>query len=128
MQEDRLYDIKVNKKRNNYICAMKYFWAIFSIYIFVLSTMPCGDEKNCNEFSETHTSIVSDNSQNNSHQEEDCSPFCICSCCGCQGFNVAPFPIVIITFSQSDEKKVTPYQSQFLSNYIANIWQPPKIA
>ena len=106
---------------------MKYFWAIFSIYILVLFTMPCGDEKDCNEFAETHTSITADNSQNTPHQDGICSPFCNCACCGSQGFNIEPFPAVSIAFSQSAEKEIIPYESQFLSQFTSNIWQPPQL-
>ena len=111
----------------SYICYVKLFWTIFSIYILVLSTAPCGDESNCNEFAETHTNITANASQDGSHQDEICSPFCMCSCCGCQGFHIEPFLSASITFSQSIDKKITPYESQFLSQFTANIWQPPKL-
>lgn len=106
---------------------MKRFWAIFSIYILFLSIAPCGDERNCNEFAETHTNVTANTAQDASHQDEVCSPFCMCACCGCQGFHLEPFS-GSIALVQTADKKITPHQSEFVSQFSANIWQPPKIS
>lgn len=113
--------------KNSYLSLVKFFAIIFSIYFAYLSTVPCGDKENCNEFAQTHATITTDHNQGNSHQNEICSPFCTCACCGCQGFNLKSFPTVAIAFTQTAERKIIPYQSQFISQFSADIWQPPKV-
>jgi hypothetical protein len=103
---------------------MRSLWIVFSMYIFCLSAIPCGDKENCNEFSETHATRSNDQ---DSHSDEACSPFCLCSCCGCAGFQIAYSPEFEKPLISPKENEVLPYASNFTSIYIASIWQPPKI-
>lgn len=113
--------------KNFYLSPVKFFAIIFSMYFAYLSTIPCGDKENCNEFAQAHTTITEDNAQSSSHQNEICSPFCTCACCGCQGFNLKPFPAVAVAFTQTAERKIISYQAKFTSQFVVNIWQPPKV-
>jgi hypothetical protein len=104
--------------------ALKLFWAIFSIYILVLSAVPCGDEKDCTEFSQEHYSIKANGEQGNAHHEEACTPFCICACCGIQGF----VSIVPIDFNVHSELRIANFQNplSLIKDISLSIWQPPK--
>lgn len=105
----------------------KVFYILFSIYFSYLAIIPCGDKDNCNEFAQTHSIVNPNDNQSNSHQNEICSPFCVCACCGCQGFNLKSFLSVAIAFTQTVERQTVPYESEFISQFSAKIWQPPKV-
>jgi hypothetical protein len=104
---------------------MKLTAYLFSLYIAILSCMPCADMEN---------GCIADKS--NIHQTEEqhshfdiCSPFCICLCCGnqiaFQSHTVALIPILNLI---QKENHVTFYKPQFFSNISGSIWQPPKLS
>ncbi|MBC7862851.1 MAG: hypothetical protein IAF38_07740 [Bacteroidia bacterium] len=107
---------------------MKLIWAIFAFYIFSLSAIPCGDVLTCNEFSENHKTECGSGNETEDHEEEVCTPFCICTCCGCPSIKTEPPVTFSIAVTQPSEKKLIPYQTEILSQFTAKIWQPPKIA
>lgn len=105
---------------------MKFFTITFSVYILVLSLVPCGDFNDCNEIQDTHISANTDHG-NHKHETETCSPFCICSCCGSNAINMDD----LATFSDMVPVylKTTPvYNKTFNSVVYFHIWQPPKIS
>lgn len=69
------------------------------------------------------------NFQSNETDEsgDDCSPFCICSCCH---FSTAyQFKSFSVTNKMTDSAILTPqdfYQSPYNQVFKASIWQPPK--
>lgn len=87
--------------------------------------MPCGDDDNCVEFDAYHTEKKG---SHENHEEKSCSPFCACACCGCRGFDISPLHVVTIITKQRTENKIAPYKAPFISQFTANIWQPPKIS
>ena len=98
-----------------------------SIYLMALSNMPCADmEVN----SAMHKTAQFASEDNHSHDKDNdlCSPFCVCNCCGAQIMNYAP----VIAFAVQPITPVittpTPsYQSVFYSGYYGSIWQPPQL-
>ena len=104
---------------------MKFFTIILSIYILVLSLSPCGDVVDCKDHANTKTEHTGDK---HDHKTENCSPFCICACCG-QVFSTASHNTDINSFSYTlSEKTLTKYRESFISTHYNNIWQPPKIS
>ena len=106
---------------------MKIFAFFISFYILVLSSVPCNDMGNkCNK-----NSINKEHTQNHDHQQDtddNCTPFCTCSCCSSSVLEIYFTPFCIkkpIEFSIS--QKITIRNFSFVSNYFGNIWQPPKI-
>jgi hypothetical protein len=104
---------------------MKIIHCIFSIYLIVISCLPCADLE-VNKLSNSSQEIAS-NDDRHSHDSNDvCPPFCVCGCCGSQVFvNYAHYNFsnlkIIIT------KKTPEYQSLLTSTYFGSIWQPPQI-
>ncbi|MCH4830183.1 MULTISPECIES: DUF6660 family protein [Flavobacterium] len=109
---------------------MRLLYIILSIYFLVLSGLPCLD------MIEHDISMAKDlqsdqHSKNHSHKEDDdlCSPFCVCNCCGIQvlvyqsiiSYDLETFSII------KTENKESLYKSVFYTNFYNNIWQPPKI-
>lgn len=106
---------------------MKIFCFILSIYVLVLSTVPCCADDNC--IDETKTE------QSNQHSQEDhqdscgtCSPFLTCGTC--VGFTLTKFTLTFDTskvFIKS-VKMLPSYKNHFVKDLISKIWQPPKIS
>lgn len=107
---------------------MKWFTVILSIYLMALSNMPCADmEVN----SAMHKTAQFASEDNHSHDKDNdlCSPFCACNCCGAQVLSYQTplsfeFPKTYCQISIS----LPNYNSVFISNFYGSIWQPPQIA
>ncbi len=91
--------------------------------VLVLSTTPCFAEDKCfDEISET---------SNSEHQNDDdcnkscCSPFFNCNTCA--GFTINTFYYSISHFVKQPEKKSNLITTTAVSDFLASIWQPPKI-
>lgn len=107
---------------------MKIVNYIFSIYLIVLSCLPCADMDVNSSF---HSSKeISSNSEDHSHDKEGdaCSPFCICNCCGSQNFshNII-YNYNFIAVKTQIDRKLPEYKSILSCNYFGSIWQPPQI-
>ncbi|WP_367916120.1 DUF6660 family protein [Leadbetterella sp. DM7] len=106
---------------------MRLFAYIFSIYILALSVVPCSDAYNdCQndtaykEYSQAHNHHTDHN--------DNCSPFCTCTCCSTSvnlKFTSHKFQITKLVVSSQITYPVRDFS--FVSNYYGNIWQPPKI-
>lgn len=99
---------------------------IFSLYIFVQTCLPCGDLDECNVIEIGQNMELAHERSDPEHESENCTPFCICSCCGShvnKAVTEFPFPKI-----EHYTKKAVPfYQVSFYSQYTGKIWQPPKI-
>lgn len=103
---------------------MRFFTIIFSIYILVLSCVPCGDGAENIVKSAAKISTT----DNHNHADADlCTPFCSCTCCPASAFYhpLALFEIPKIIFQSM---KFNVVNSSCLSNDFHSIWQPPKLA
>jgi len=103
---------------------VKLFTILFSMYVLALSFAPCADELECNEIYPTESSH-----SKHTHEKENCTPFCICACCGQHVVNKFNYftPQNKIKTAVIEEYKVIVNQT-FISQFNANIWQPPKIS
>lgn len=109
---------------------MKLFFFILGIYILALQTMPCADIYEKNLLQQKHFIELLSLDSDHSHASDNdlCSPFCICNCCGViSGFiledGAVPIPKIYSLLSLS----LTGYMSKFSPNYFGEIWQPPQI-
>ena len=105
---------------------MKIVNYIFSIYLIVLSCLPCADMEmdSTSHFSKE----ISSNTDKHSHDNENdaCSPFCVCNCCGNQNF-ACNMHYNFVFFKNTLDAKVPGYKSMITCNYFGSIWQPPQI-
>lgn len=107
---------------------MKWIAIVMSIYLMALSNMPCADmEVN----SAMHKTAQFSSEENHSHDKDNdlCSPFCACNCCGAQvlSYQIAAsfeFPVASHLISIPSPS----YNSVFICNFYGSIWQPPQIA
>jgi hypothetical protein len=91
--------------------------------------MPCADmEVN----SPAHSSVeFASNHDEHSHDKENdlCSPFCSCACCGSQMVSYFQATVInIAILSKSIKTQLPTYKSILSSNFFGSIWQPPQIA
>jgi hypothetical protein len=120
---------------NSYLCGMKIFSFLLSIYIFCLAIMPCSDIHLVLHEIEHSSAYHNDyESQDNRDHSEDsdnhCSPFCTCSCCHTSiNFEFGSKNVLVSTkfvlVSRVDNTFL--YYDSPSSTYRNTIWQPPKV-
>lgn len=115
-------------RKNITFTTVKWITIILSVYLLALSNMPCADmEVN----SAAHKIAQFSSEANHSHDKQNdlCSPFCVCNCCGAQVLSyqnhiIFDFPVAFSLISI----QLPTYNSVFASNFYGSIWQPPQIA
>ncbi len=101
---------------------MKWLAILLSIYLIILSCIPCADAAPGADTMEQ--TITNSNSTDHFPAADLCSPLCVCNCCA--GFAL-----------QATAQKVSPavfeiaipapaYRSVAVSQPSFSIWQPPK--
>lgn len=109
---------------------MKMFSFLFSMYILVLSCLPCGDMEDCTVVDNQRIAFSETNHTNHQEDTETCPPFCKCACCGTNfvlNFSFSPLISEIAQCALSEKVKSNFYNTTFISDFYGNIWQPPKI-
>ncbi len=109
---------------------MKLFCFIFYIYLVFLSVLPCSDREECAKNNKIEQTVFAANHHQYSHQAEQCTPFCICSCCGVNGFELQT-PLFKFTEKKgfiNKEKQNSIYAFVYSNEFTSNIWQPPKLS
>lgn len=105
---------------------MKLLFLFLSLYLLVLSCIPCNDSKECNMATPVEV-YASNNHQEHNHSKEACTPFCTCSCCAASAFYN---PISKAQIVKEDFQSIKyPIHNENLNTEVSySIWQPPKIA
>jgi hypothetical protein len=108
---------------------MRIFCFIFILYLLLLSWQPCQDlaakDISCTSTPKAQQSHLHDTSQPT--ENDDCSPFCVCSCCQISTANARPTFMVKNRFTVSTEKATEIfYQNEYSQQHLDSIWQPPK--
>ena len=104
---------------------MKSLAIILSFYLIILTAIPCIDRYY--EVNSAHKTELSQENQDTNHSDSDnCSPFCTCNCCATAV--VFPTQAVKLMCFPFQEKQYFPISYIFISDPLASIWQPPKIA
>lgn len=101
---------------------MKFIALILSVYVMVLTTLPCADVHAFDKNSATIELTVQ--SQHYSNDVDLCSPFCFCNCC--QTLSQAnTFYTLQIDILASNLIVPTIVQNEIKS--AISFWRPPKI-
>jgi hypothetical protein len=109
---------------------MKLICFLFSIYLVSLSLLPCNDIDDCTSFAKTELHKNHTSEKKSDFQNDQCTPFCSCACCGIHGFQ---FQKHIFTEEKNINFAETKRQNNFyaFNTYKAiylGIWQPPKLS
>jgi hypothetical protein len=103
---------------------MKTIAFILSIYILSVLVMPCADNINYGSVDSNNEVLASSHDHNESGHEDDCPPFCICSCCG----SIATYSS-IETLSNliriGSKEYLSTYKFDYSFDYSEGIWHPP---
>ena len=103
---------------------MKILSFIFAIYFLTLAIIPCGN-KECSDNGKKSTVLVQSNScQDTNHEDEVCSPLCMCHCCG--GVTLV-CDIINNTIVLNSTELNSLYSPHNISEVSISIWQPPKV-
>ncbi len=112
---------------------MKWFIQIIAVYLFVLALLPCGDGgggmvEALNHWLEVeHEHAVADHQHSNDCSDDDCSPFCFCSCCSIS--IVTPSAVVVSEIVKAEFTLQPSFYSDFIpSTFDFSVWQPPRFS
>jgi hypothetical protein len=102
---------------------VKNLAVFYLIFVVLLSVLPCSDELAAQEF--TQQAVVKVDHDKAKGSAENCSPICLCSCCGQSVVEpqFVAFQTKITTFKVENE--ISTHQFS-LEQRAKNIWQPPK--
>lgn len=107
---------------------IKVFCLIFSVYLIVLSWQPCQEiVNNAQLHIQFSNNQVEDYHAEDNSSEDNCSPFCICSCCQMSVAYHNFLPQITTEISpQIKEQLISFYENPYLSNNLNSVWRPPK--
>lgn len=105
---------------------MKYLLIIFSLYMTLLTLLPCQDNEDF-EKSSTEVSSLRKSPKGIEHYvQESCPPFCTCACCSVsRHFAIAQDHMAVFSFNKVP---YTAYRTPAISEQAIEIYQPPKVA
>ncbi len=111
---------------------MKWLSTLLIVYVMGLSMVPCSDPI-ASAAGEVHTASSLDGHGQHAHEkphdhtQDNCTPFCTCSCCGIS-LTIADFRMLRIgvPFESLSPEKILEKEYSLVSNYLGNIWQPPQ--
>jgi len=106
-----------------YLCNLKYFALILSIYFLALNLAPCSDVGNVKD--DSQITSVYDFDGDHDQDCELCSPFCQCHCCHVHtvDFGIADFEPLQPAIPQEDFAHVDNLGKDFLHS----LFQPPQV-
>jgi hypothetical protein len=101
---------------------------LLALYMLLLPGVPCSDAHNiCSE--KTSSTTTTTNHDHEQDHDDNCSPFCVCSCCG-TSIAVFEFSTKICftqnIFEYNVAEKVAIKNENVLASFSNAIWQPPK--
>lgn len=93
--------------------------------VLALSLMPCADTDDAANDGNAKTEVAKSNHQAGIPQQDDCSPFCQCSCCAgfCINHSIAS---VVFTVSYGSKTEIAFLPAGTL-DIAFPIWQPPQL-
>ena len=92
--------------------------------VLALSIMPCDDVGVGANDGKSKTELAKQNKEK-SPQQDDCSPFCICSCCA--GFSINHFIASITHIPTYENTTRAAHLPSSVFDVALPIWQPPQL-
>jgi len=104
---------------------VKIFAFIMAVLVLALSIMPCADKEAAFTKSRKNMETVKALHQQACPLNDDCSPFCQCSCCA--GFSINHFIAAIPVLPVQTSISITQYLASKIAALALPIWQPPQL-
>ena len=107
----------------------KWLCHIFNIYLCVISCQPCTDIHTTEVLTNLYiTPLSADNHTNCPHEKEgdNCSPFCVCSCCG-YSVSLPKYSAIVSveTLIIAGRQIIYPSDAFNLQEVYLHVWRPP---
>ena len=126
MQQRYNFYFAMNNSRGLPLHPMRLFAFFMALVVLVLSILPCADSAFAISHGTAKVELSKAAQPQDSPQQDDCSPFCHCSCC-------ASYSVVKL---YSIQAAVPVFRSETESDYLPAglievaipIWQPPQLA
>lgn len=106
-----------------FVVLMKFFACILSIYILVLTAMPCCDRPD--EGALQKTEISPKTSDIPCSDIDFCSPFCTCNCCSSP--KIQQETVVAFDSTPVEHKYFAALIVKLVTSVIVPVWQPPRL-
>lgn len=108
---------------------MKFSTYLLSLYILLLSCVPCADTPAASEaiLLQEQLTAINVNHEHSSCPEDDCSPFCSCECCHSQVVIYATIQVAFELNTPHLPTKTTFYLTSYSSSYFSSILDPPEL-
>ena len=106
---------------------MKFLIYLLTFAILSISFITCEDVVPL-KVSQSEISSSTIKKPQASTDQDNCSPLCTCNCCGQPLIIDNVFSIIATLKKCIVKNELSRYNNQFISNYVQNIWQPPKLS
>lgn len=106
---------------------MRILAFILCIYITALSVVPCTDGMSQNS---NHSDIevsTTEHDHNHSDHQDNCTPFCVCACCGTMITLPTVQPLVMSRIVISTDY-LFHYTFDYSVDYSEEVWHPPSLS
>lgn len=103
--------------------AMKIVAFLLAVLILALSVLPCTDKNSLGKSAKASI-VKATHPQDNA--DDDCSPFCQCSCCANFSIHNQPSTSLAVPFPFQGAKAAG-YLSSHLYSVSLPVWQPPQL-
>lgn len=97
---------------------------LLAILLFALNYIPCKDAFSSQKTTQDNIELA-DRQSSDKHDDDDCSPLCICNCCSAPSIPSTPINIVTIIIPDKIIHTIS-YNDQLLDISLP-IWQPPQL-
>lgn len=93
--------------------------------VLALSVIPCADNDAMLSKEGAKTELAKSANQQDNPIQDDCSPFCQCSCCA--GFSINHFNAVLTHTPEYDSNPTSNFLPSVVMGIASPIWQPPQL-
>lgn len=124
----KIYFFHKPSKFYPYFYPVKWINIILSVYLIVLSSLPCADTLVSDATTPATEKVSQIDDQSHEKGSDLCPPFCSCNCCAVQILSTTP--VISFSFNKPTlliKKPLSSYHSILTSNFYGSIWQPPQI-
>jgi hypothetical protein len=104
---------------------MKLIGYSMAFLILLLSCLPCQDVVASYTASADRSTTITKESKEAAAHDDNCSPFCHCTCCAASSINQSPIGFHCISFKANLSFSV--YVSSKITGIASPIWQPPQL-
>jgi len=106
---------------------MRIFSFILLLYLTALSIVPCTDGMpQSSNYSHVEFSIT-EHDHNHSDHQDDCTPFCVCACCG-SIIILATVQPMVESKSEISTDYLFNYTFEYSFDYSDGVWHPPSLS